>query len=194
MAITDGQVTPEQAIGALMSQFGISHEKVNGDITNVTQAVQYVKQKMGSSNKWKKANAVGAKVAATGTAIGVGVLTMGVGTGVTAVLFGAGAGLVQGATADKISERTIGKGMRMVKGAFKRIKGTKGKHRREAAAVLSSYAFRYTNTRSASDRLGVLAYLTLSKLYGGTEYIDNAMRAITTSEDFEPIVFEMLRS
>jgi len=58
-----------------MAQFDIPDEKVNGEITNVTQAIQYVKQKMRSSKKWKKVNKGAGIVVATGIAFGVGLLT-----------------------------------------------------------------------------------------------------------------------
>jgi hypothetical protein len=189
MPILSPQVSPELGIKSLMSQFAIEDAPVSDEITNVPQALQYIFQKMKSSKKWKKVDKGTGHVAAVGLGIAGGAVL-----GPLGLVGGAIVGEAVNATAGAGGITVLNKMNRGLKAAYKWTKGTKGKHRREAAKVLSYYAFRYSCTRSDSDKHGVIAYLALSKLYGGTEYIDNAMRSINHPDEFEPIVFKMLSS
>jgi hypothetical protein len=197
MPILSPQVSPELGIKSLMSQFAIEDAPVSDEITNVPQALQYIFQKMKSSKNWKKVDKGTGHVAAVGLGVGAGALCLAVAplapivtTLVGAAVVGEGVNIA----ADAAGVTKLNKINRGLKAAYKWTKGTKGKHRREAAKVLSYYAFRYSCTRSDDDKHGVIAYLALSKLYGGTEYIDNAMRSISHPDEFEPIVFKMLSS
>jgi len=190
MANITNRTSPVQEIGALMAQYNIPCTKVSGDITNVHQAIQYVHQKMKASSKWSTINVVNTAVITGAIAFGVGMATAGVGAAAVGAAIGTGAGTVSGLTFDKLGGFGATKCMRGMKALYKKARGTKGKHRREAADVLVTYASRVCFTNSQSDSLGNLAYWTLEAMIGNTR-----LRPLLQDvEGAKVTVAEMLRS
>jgi hypothetical protein len=197
MPIDQYRISPLQALEALMAAENIPCDAVSGDISNVTQAVQYLRQKMKASGKWRTANRVAHTAVVAATAIGVGVATAGIGAAVIAgAAIGAATGLIQSEVIDKTSGRAVNKVLRGMKSLWKSACGTKGVHRGQAADVLVTYGIRYIHAGrpSAGDRLGSLAYRALVILAGSDSALTTLVNSDNDTDHIKQIVADFMRT
>lgn len=197
MPIDQNRTSPLQELEALMTVERIAFDEVSGDITNVTQAVQYLRQKMKASGKWRNANRAAHAVVVGATALGLGVATAGIGAAVVVgAAIGAGVGLIQSEVVDKTSGKAVNKVLRGMKSLWKSARGTKGVHRAQAADVLVTYGLRYIHTGRpvGGDRLAFLAYRALVILAGSDAALTTLVNSSNDADHIKQLVADYMRT
>jgi len=189
MPIAHKGSTVEEQISTIMLSHNIPPESLGSkaEITSVVEAVQWLHQKAKTTEKWKTGTKYGGRAAAA----------VGVGAGVVAGLLSAGVGTVaavavgSAALGSDPGSSLVAKMGRGAKSAFKKLQGTQGVHRRQAANILYDYFIEYMNG-GPRDRRARLAYDVLSVFFNPKD-LDALYRHLSPEKAKEEIA-EQFRS
>jgi len=169
--------SPQEIIGTIMKQNGIAHESIGSKqkISNVTQAVQWLDQKLKTASKYDTAQ----KAAVGGATLGGGALGS----------IGGPIGGLAGAAVGAAGGYALGKVGRAGKSLYKKVQGTRGEHRTQAAKVLVDSASRGLKRgldkkpRDEGDRDNQVAYEVLQIWYDHESTLNTMLRIYAGAPD-----------